>query len=855
MLKISELLIDGRENPFGISSATPLFSWKLESDKNNTFQSSYHIQVTDENNILFWDSGIIKSERSAYIQYDGKRLDANKMYFVNLSVTDTNNEQAMAQSEFYSGKLDDLWTAKWIGSSRKNNRKNNLPPELFEKVFEVKEKPKRAVLYASAMGIYKGELNEKKIGNIFFAPGYTHYKTYFQYQSYDVTDIIKTGNNVLSFYVANGWYLGTIGNKNNVYGNSRGLIAELHLFYENGKESIISTNEEWQSTIDTSLCYADFYNGQIIDNTKSARDKWQWEKCTRLNDVNQRLVSHFGAYVTEDCRLKYISKNKISDSTVYDFGQNHAGVLHLTVSADKGTVIKIRHSEIINEDGTLFTKNLRKAKQELTLICGTDGVQEFMPEFTFMGFRYAEIKADKPIEIIDLESVVLTSDAKITGSFACSDKLLTRLQQNIEWGQRSNFIDIPTDCPQRDERMGWTGDIAVFAEEAAQNRNISAFMKKWLYDLQLDQRSNGTLPVTVPEIKVYQPTPLKVPIAIWGDAATMVPWAVYNAYGDKNLLENQYNSMKKYTDSEVRAAAAVGFGESKYLWNVNAFQYGDWCAANESVFQWELKGRYLATAYFANSVSIMQKAAKALGKTDDKKYYSDLHSKICNAFAHLCIKEDGTLKGDFQSNYICALYFNLVPENKKDLLIKRLVELVRENNHRVMTGFAGTPYTSFVLADNGYVDDAYKLLLNTECPGWLYTVKAGGTTIWERWDALDENGHIRKMGRQSITDMVSFNHYAYGAVGSFFYRRILGIEPNEAGYKKFTIKPVISKLLDYAEGYIDTIYGKISVKWNNSGDNFKMQVTVPVNTSCTLIMPNGKEHQLESGTYKLECEI
>ena len=225
---------------------------------------------------------------------------------------------------------------------------------------------------------------------------------------------------------------------------------------------------------------------------------------------------------------------------------------------------------------------------------------------------------------------------------------------------------------------------------------------------------------------------LKVPIAIWGDAATMVPWAVYNTYGDKAFLERQYDSMKKYTDSEIRAAAAVGFGESKYLWNVNAFQYGDWCAANESVYQWKRKGKHLATAYFANSVSIMQKASKELGKTDDEKYYSDLHSKIRNAFEHLCIRNDGTLKGDFQSNYICALYFNLVPENKKEPVIKRLVELVRENNHRVMTGFAGTPYTAFVLADNGYVDDAYKLLLNTECPGWLYTVKAGGTTIWER---------------------------------------------------------------------------------------------------------------------------
>lgn len=852
MLKISEIKVDGRISPIGISSASPFLSWKLESNLNNTYQVSYQIQVC-RGDILVWDSQTVQSDKSIYIKYGGERLNPNHLYYVTLTVTDNHNESATAETEFFTGKLDGCWSAEWIGTGRRNDKKNSLPPELFSTSFTVKEKPMRAMVYASAMGIYKGKINDKTMGDIYFAPGYTHYKTYFQFQTYDVTDFINIGKNELSFFVANGWYLGTIGNKNNVYGNRRALIVELHLLYENGKDVIIKTDNQWKSTVDTQLCYADFYNGQIIDHTKSDRSKWKWENCELLNDVKQQLVPHFGSFVKEDGRLHIVSQNKVNNTIVYDFGQNHAGVIHIIVDAPKDTVIRIRHGEILNEDGSVFTKNLRAAKQELVLTCGKDGVQEFIPEFTFMGFRYAELTSNKKIKVIDVESIVLTSDTEPTGSFSCSNVLLTRFQKNIEWSQCSNFIDIPTDCPQRDERMGWTGDIAVFAETASLNRNISDFMKKWLNDLKLDQRENGSLPVTVPEIKVYQPTPLKVPIAIWGDAATMVPWAVYQAYGDKEFLKNQYTSMKKYTEAERRAAAAVGIGESKYLWNVNAFQYGDWCAAGESVYKWKRKGKHLATAYFANSVNIMIKAAKALGKTADEQYYTELYRKIQNAFAKLCFNEDGKLKGDFQSNYVCALYFNLIPEDKRPLIAKRLANLVREKNYCVMTGFAGTPYIAFALADNGYVDDAYKLLLNTQCPGWLYTVKAGGTTIWERWDALDENGHMRKMGKQTITDMVSFNHYAYGAVGSFFYRRILGIEAVEAGYKKFTVKPFVGHYLDFADGHIDTVYGRISVNWKKENDAFTIKITVPANTSCTLTLPDGTVYSFGSGSYKYSC--
>lgn len=847
MLKLKQLVCDNYEIPIGLSSAKPTFGWKLESDLPSTMQKSYELHVYADSTEI-WNSGTVESVQSIHIPYGGGELKPHNEYRWDVMVIDNNGETATSESYFFTGKLYEQWKGKWIGTGKKNDSKNTLPPELFQKNVIVPQKPVKAVIYISAMGIYEAEMNGKKIGKNFFAPGYNHYQTYLQFQTYDVTDLMQVGSNNLGINVANGWWLGTIGNKNNTYGDSRGLIAELHIWYEDGTHTIVYTDESWQYTIDTPLRYADFYNGQIIDETKMEVD-WLWGNTQTLTNVKLQLLPHFGAFVTENQRLKIFSKHKLSDCMIYDFGQNHAGVLHLKINAPKDTTITIRHSEIVNENGSLFTENLRSAKQQLTLICGKDGYQEFLPRFTFMGFRYVEVKTNNPIQIVSLESIVLTSDAKAIGEFSCSDPLLTRLHQNIQWSQLSNFIEIPTDCPQRDERMGWTGDIAVFASTAARNRDISVFMRKWLVDLQKEQAENGAIPVTIPAIQTYAPTKKPIPIAIWGDAAVMVPWAIYMAYGDKTLLEEQYDSMKRYTEAERRAAAASGFGKAKYLWDRNRFQYGDWCAPGEGYYKWKRKGKYLSTPYFANSVDIMLRAAKVLGKAADVAAYKELHHRICDAYISRWCREDGSLRGNFQSNYVCALYFGLVPENKKAAVAQQLVKLVRQNNHCIMTGFAGTPYIAFALADNGYVEDAYQLLQNTECPGWLYTVRAGGTTIWERWNALDENGHFYKGGG---ADMVSFNHYAYGAVGDFFYRRVLGIEPIEAGYKTFRIQPILGGSLTYAKGSLETKYGRIESRWKREGQTVNLAVLIPANTRCTVILPNGEQYEVGSGHYQYE---
>lgn len=760
------------------------------------------------------------------------------------SVDQVRNFHVQSRKENYTGRRE--WNPQWIGTENRNDEENNLPPELFQKKFMASARPIRAILQVSAMGIYSIALNGRRIEDSYFNPGYTHYESYVQYQTYDVTAAVQTGENILRIIVANGWWLGRLGNRNNVYGDRRGIAAVLKLLYEDGSSCCVEADESWTVTTDSPVRYADYYNGETIDLRRMEEEKWNWKPVCRIEGKVPEVKRHFGAFVKEEERLRPVSVN----GAVYDFGQNHAGILRLCVKAGRDTVITIRHGEILTDDGMLFTDNLRSAKQTMTFICGKNGINTFTPLFTFMGFRYAEVKSSEPVEIVAIESAVLTSDTKPIGSFQCSDPLLNRLQQNIQWGQKSNFIDIPTDCPQRDERMGWTGDIAVFARTAAFNRDISAFMRKWLYDLRMYQRENGAIPVTIPENQTYQPTSDIIPIAIWGDAATMVPWAVYRAYGDKDFLSEQYESMKAYTDAEIAAAASTGEGSRRYLWDENPFQYGDWCAAGETYEEWIAKGSYLATAYLSNSVEIMRKAAEVLDCQMDVQYYAEVQENIRNAFAEHCILPDGTLNGDFQSNYVCALHFRLAPETKRTSVAARLASLVRECNYTVRTGFAGTPYLLFALADNGYVQEAYRVLQNEACPGWLYTVKAGATTMWERWDALDERGRFYK---GNGADMVSFNHYAYGAVGDFFYSRILGIEPVEAGYQRFRIRPVPGGTLTWAEGSLETRFGKVYVRWEVSDETFCLYLETPIGLHGEIVMPDGKIYRTDGGSRMYRC--
>ena len=727
-------------------------------------------------------------------------------------------------------KLFEKFTrAKWITSGRENDRACSLPPETFQKTFALDKVPERARLFVTALGIYEVFLNGKRVGRDLFTPGYTDYKRRVQVQEYDVSSLLRTGENVLEVTVANGWYLGRIGNKYNVYGRRRALLLELDC-----GEVRVATDESWEVTEDGEVRFADFYDGETIDLRKKER---RFAPVCLFDGPTPALVPHTGAFVREVGVLTPERKGNL-----FDFKQNFAGVVRLKVRAKEGTVLTVRHGEILM-DGKLFNGNYRSAKATLSLIC-REGENEFCPTFTYMGFRYAEITGNAPFELLSVEGVVYSSEMARRGTFSCGNENINKLQSCIEWGITSNFVDIPTDCPQRDERMGWTGDICVFANTASYNFDTRAFFRKWLADLRSEQK-DGCIPVTIPSSGMYEPNKRHpIPLMTWGDAAVIVPWNVYMNYGERETLEESYESMKACVEAERRAAEKRGFGDKKFLWNGGGYQFGDWCAPDTSWAGWTGRGKHLATLWYFNSVNIVRRAARTLGRTEDERRYSELSENIRAAFLRHYLKEDGTFRhANFMSMYVCALYFGILPEARKEAVAAQLARLVLKNDRRVMTGFPGTPYLLFALADNGYEELAFKVLLQEKCPGWMHMIKHGATTTWERWNAIEEDGSFFHGG----AGMVSFNHYAAGAVGDFFYRRILGLEPLKAGYSRFAVRPVCGPLT-HAEGSLTTAQGKIEIKWKK-GDAFTLHVTVPEGASAEITLPSGKRTAVTAGEH------
>jgi alpha-L-rhamnosidase len=479
-----------------------------------------------------------------------------------------------------------------------------------------------------------------------------------------------------------------------------------------------------------------------------------------------------------------------------------------------------------------------------------------------MGFQYVKVEGIAP-ENISVSAKVLYSDIDIIGDFECSNADINQLHHNIVWSGKSNFVDIPTDCPQRDERVGWTGDIAVFASTACFLFDTRRFFNKWLLDLMAEQGKGGGLPFIIPtggkgkHVFAYPG---------WGDASYMVTWADYLAFGDKDLLARQYESMKKYINAAKRWSNMLSVGHKRYIWS-KMFTFGDWLSPDGDSKTWVMRGKWLGTAYLANGCQIVADTAKILHKDEEANYYLELRERIVNAYRKVFTNGKGKLKKEFQSAYVCPLYFHMFEGEERKNMAKYLNDDVVKRGNKLATGFMGTPFLLFALSDNGYIDTAYKLLCQEECPSWLYAVKAGATTIWERWDALRPDGTVNlapvdprkkekktKVGNEEkeMDSMVSFNHFSYGSVGDWLYRRVAGIEAIEAGYKTFRIKPVVGGGLTYAKGSIDTGYGKIISSWKIQDNVFTIDVTVPVNTTCILIMPGGEEKQLGSGSYSFK---
>lgn len=710
---------------------------------------------------------------------------------------------------------------------------------VFRRTFEA-DSVQRATLTISALGLYEATLNGKRIGDYVLAPGWTRYDTRLQYQTYDITTMLQSGENILDVTVGQGWCVGrlTWEDRWNFWADKTALIARIELEYMDGRIETIRTDETWL-TAQSNILMSQLYFGETYDARVTPSD---WTPCQEYSYHKEALIPQEGEIIREIETLKPIALlSAPNGDTLIDFGQNMTGYVQFRVKGAAGEIAEISHAEILDKDGNFYTENLRDATQKITYIC--DGNEAtFKPHFTFQGFRY--VRVDRWPEEINLDNftaIVVHSDMKRTGHFTCSNEKVNRLYENVIWGQKGNFVDVPTDCPQRDERLGWLGDAQVFIRTAAYNFDVQKFFKKWLHDLRDDQFADGGTPAVVPDVNKsgfgpgYPIEDAGANSAAWGDAATVCPWEIYLAYGDKEVLEDQFDSMRKWVEY-IRAQ-----GDDEFLWNTGD-HYGDWLGLDSPPGSYKgITDEYLiATGFYAYSTSLLIKAGKVLGK--DMAEYERLYQGIREAFNREYVS-GGKMTSHTQTAYIVALYFDLVDD--RDTFAKELVTLIRDNGNRLKTGFVGTAYLMLTLSQCGYHDVAYSLLLQEEFPSWLYSVNMGATTIWEHWDGM------RPDGTMWSADMNSFNHYSYGAVAAWMYGYITGIRPDETkpGYEHFFLAPVPDARLEYAKASLDTKFGTIRSEWETKDGKTTYRFAVPAGSTATIVL-GGKNEEVGAGEYK-----
>ncbi len=694
---------------------------------------------------------------------------------------------------------------------------------VFSRRFRAKKPIKNALLSLTAYGVYEAHLNGARVGEFILAPGWTSYTTRLQVQTYDVTAMIEKSN-ILTVAVGEGWCCGRIGWRyEEALWESRPIaMVKLVLTYVDGTSETITADKRW-SVSPSKIRFSGIYDGEIYDSTF---DTSTVEPAVVVYRDGSNLIPQQGEEVRE---IRTVSAKELivtpKGERVIDFGQELTGYVEMTVTAPRGETIVYDHFEVLDKHGNVYTESLRSAKQRITFIA--DGTtQVYKPHFTFQGFRYIVLREyPEQIDLGDFKAIVVCSDLRRTGEFECSSPLVNRLYQNVIWGQMGNFLDVPTDCPQRDERLGWTGDAQVFCKTAAYNFDVEKFFTKWLADLKADQLADGKVPCVIPDILRHVDSACS---AAWADAATVCPWEIYLAYGNKAILESQFDSMKNWVDYMRNA------GEVEALRNTD-FHYGDWLTMDTVPTDPHL----IATAYFAYSTSLLIKAGQVLGK--NMSAYKNLLRAIKKAFVDTFMK-DGDLVAPTQTGYSLAIHFDLT--RNKMALGKKLAALVKANGNRLSTGFVGTAYLMQALCETGHTDVAYKLLLQEQFPSWLFSVRMGATTMWEHWDGINEQGDMWS------ADMNSFNHYAYGAVASFMYGIMAGIRPVEdaPGYERFILAPQIGDGIDFVRASFAARQGIIRSEWVKNGESVTYTFDVPTGTVALLSLP-GIEQELASGHY------
>lgn len=720
--------------------------------------------------------------------------------------------------------------------------------DVFEQVISVKESERirRAALCMTALGVYEAELNGKKVGDILFAPGYTYYHRQLQVQNYDVTTMLtESGNldNVLRIYLGQGWYCGryTFENKCRIYGEHSAAAWILTVEYDEG--SVVYTSRDQSVTmLQSPYEYAGFYDGEIYHADDLCRtDEKPVPYAGKLPERLDDGILY--TKIQETVSVKSVVKR--GDVTILDFGQNFAGFLEIDPVHMNGEMLKLRHGEILNADESLYTANLRKAKAETVYYKGTES-RKYRPRFSFMGFRYVELSGVEYEEGL-LTGLVVHSQMERTGFFTCENKKIEQLYNNQVWGQRSNYLEVPTDCPQRDERMGYTGDGHVFALTGAYNYDTEPFLAKFLKDIRYTQMDNS-------EGYVAPVVPARGPEGVgfmnmlgWGNAVTILPRMLWQQYGTTEYLQEQYDSMKTHVECEIRHMGK-GLMSKKDLWIGPSL--GDWLAPGKDVKYMAMHNGPVSNAFIVNDLRILSETAQLLGRPEEEARYREQMEKTTAAYLKAFVKKDGTMKDDYQGAYIMALQMVIPKGELWDACFRKLVEKIQAEG--MQTGFFATEHLLPLLADHGQAKLAYDLLFNEQCPGWLYQVNCGATTTWERWDALRPDGTVNE-SRMSGDNMVSFNHYSFGSVGEFYYRYILGIQPLEPGYAKISLHPFLDRRLGSVEGSYRSRAGEIKMAWQVDGDKVRIRCSTPAPTELTL--PDGSVRELEAGEYVFEVEM
>lgn len=836
-------------NPLGIDVSAPRLSWQLKSEVKNTMQTGYEIRTAllesdlGKKSRQLWNSGKIMSDQSVNVAYSGPAVASMQRVWWQVRVWDQDGKaSSWSEPSFWeTGILNpDEWKAEWITLPDEPESKSSLPVQYYRDEFSTAKKIKSARLYITSRGLYQVFLNGKKVGDQLFTPGWTSYNKRIQYQTYDVTDMLNAENTIAA-KLGEGWYRGYIGwsGQRNYYGDKLALLAQLKIDYTDGTSETIVSDGNWKSSTGPIL-KSDIYNGEEYNANLEMKgwnsngfDDSRWKPVQVADYAKDDLVAPQGEPVRAVEEIQAIQQiHTPKGEMVFDMGQNMVGWARVKMTGKKGDRVQIKFAEVLDRDGNFYTDNLRAAECTDTYIFAKDGTIEYEPSFTFHGFRFVQfIGLEEAPILTDVTGVVIHSDMPTTGSFSCSNELINQLQHNIRWGQKGNFLDVPTDCPQRDERLGWTGDAQAFSMTAGFNFEVAPFYTKWMKDVALDQLQNGIIPHVIPDVLRGQGGATG-----WADVVAIIPWTVYKIYGDTRIVESSYPAIQKWIAYMNERAG------DNHLWTGDQ-HFGDWLAfaTTQSDYPGATTEKDLiATAYFYYTTSLAAKMANVLNRPEDKAKYEELARQIKTAFGKEFITPNGRLVSHTQTAYVLALSFGLMPDGLEQAAANYLADDVKKFGH-LTTGFLGTPLLCQTLSAIGRDDLAFMLLNRTEYPSWLYPVTQGATTIWERWDGQKPDGTFQDVG------MNSFNHYAYGAIGEWLYSHVAGIklDENNPGYKHFFLAPHTGGDLYYVNASFESMYGTIVSDWREEKGLLVYKVEIPANSTATVVLPSARLNEVE----------